>query len=704
MFTKVLRALETGGISYSDVLARTRRLLASGASAKEFLAVLKRRSSIEPLPEYAQMEALLLEAVGRDAEQNPDPPPAPAAESAAPASTAAEGSTSVPPAASPDVSMPYPSSESATLEALTRSYEEAREAEWAAAEQANRLTADLEAVRSALRAEQSRVRDIERTLAERDVMLDRFRQALDERDARIASLVSEKSGLQNAIEAATGAVTALETELHAVRARAEAATERADTLAADLEAVRSALRAEQSKVRDIERTLAERNVTLDRSQRALGERDARIASLVSEKSSLQNAIEAATGSVTALETELRAVRARAEAAGSELRTAREEAAALDAELKRSAARLKSVESRAAAVPPPAPHPQMHTDPQTEPPPSPSPQPRPRPKAPSPLLHRGVPWSDAPLRAVGWGAAAVLIVVFIWLLVHRSPPPPPAAAASAALPAPGTVIRDCPDCPEMTVLPAGRFKQGSVGGSAFGQPLHWVLIGHPIAMSTNPVTLEDFGQFAAATGRDMQGCDTYDGEWKQRPGDSWERPGFAQTGTHPVTCVSWNDAEAYAKWLSAKTGHRYRLPSASEWEYAARAGNEAPQPWRADGQDACADANVADASAAHHYPGWAVFPCDDGYVYTAPVGTFKANSFGLNDMLGNVLQWTEDCWYANYLGAPIDGSARRDGDCSLHEIRGGSWFSNPSYVRADYRDHFPADYRTSSVGIRLVRDI
>ena len=194
----------------------------------------------------------------------------------------------------------------------------------------------------------------------------------------------------------------------------------------------------------------------------------------------------------------------------------------------------------------------------------------------------------PARAIGWGAAAALLAAFAWLFAHRSPPPP-TAAASPALPNPGSVIRDCSECPEMTVLPSGRFKQGSAGGSAFTQPLHWVVMSRPIAMSTNPVTLEDFGQFVAATGRDMQGCDTYDGEWKHRPGDSWERPGFAQTGTHPVTCVSWSDAEAYAKWLSAKTGHRYRLPSASEWEYAARAGNEAAQPWGQDGQGACADA-------------------------------------------------------------------------------------------------------------------
>jgi formylglycine-generating enzyme required for sulfatase activity len=258
---------------------------------------------------------------------------------------------------------------------------------------------------------------------------------------------------------------------------------------------------------------------------------------------------------------------------------------------------------------------------------------------------------------------------------------------------------------MTVIPTGRFQQGSGSGtSSFEKPLHWVLISHPLAVSTNPVTVDEFHHFVTATGRNMQGCDTYDGAWKHHPKSSWKSPGFPQSGTHPVTCASWNDAVAYAQWLSSKTGHPYRLPSASEWEYAARAGGEAVMPWNADGSGACENGNVADESAAHRYPGWSVFGCKDGYVYTAPVGSFKSNAFGLNDMLGNVFQWTKDCWNANYVGAPIDGSARTDGNCTDHELRGGSWFSTPAYVRANYRNHFAADYRASSVGIRLVRDI
>jgi formylglycine-generating enzyme required for sulfatase activity len=324
--------------------------------------------------------------------------------------------------------------------------------------------------------------------------------------------------------------------------------------------------------------------------------------------------------------------------------------------------------------------------------------------------RGESWKPPRAIAPATGVVAILVLVFaVWFFVHRAPAPATVPAVSSAVaPKPGTAFRDCPTCPGLTVLPAGRFKQGSAGtdsgSSSFDKPLHWVVIGRPFAMSTNAVTLDEFRQFITAAGRDMQGCDVYDGEWKHRPESSWENPGFVQAGSHPVTCTSWDDAKAYAAWLSAKTGHRYRLPSASEWEYAARAGGEADHPWNPDGSGACASANVADQSAARRFPGWTVFGCDDGYIYTAPVGSFKASAFGLNDMLGNVLQWTEDCWHEDYKGAPVDGSARTVGDCSEHELRGGSWFTTPTFVRAGYRNHFAANYRTSSVGIRLVRDL
>lgn len=311
------------------------------------------------------------------------------------------------------------------------------------------------------------------------------------------------------------------------------------------------------------------------------------------------------------------------------------------------------------------------------------------------------------RALSLLLVAVIFAATIWFFTEYGAGRQPVAAGLEAGAVAGSVIHDCPTCPAMTILPAGRFKQGAAaadGSGPFDKPVHWVAIAHPFAMSTNPVTLDEFRAFAAATGRDMQGCDTYDGAWKHVATANWQNPGFTQTGAHPVTCASWNDAQAYASWVSSKAGHPYRLPTASEWEYAARSGAEAATPWGAAAADACANANVADQSAAQQYPGWSVFGCSDGWVNTAPVGSFKANAFGLNDMLGNVFQWTQDCWTADYTGAPIDGSARGDGNCAERELRGGSWFSNPAFVRATYRNHFAADNRSSSVGIRLVREV
>ena len=332
----------------------------------------------------------------------------------------------------------------------------------------------------------------------------------------------------------------------------------------------------------------------------------------------------------------------------------------------------------------------------------------------------------------WGCAAAIVAVLVTALavfgIHKKPlpeaapaipdtlgtpeteKPPPAATLPPAVPTPkaGSVIRDCASCALMTVLPTGRYEQGSVsaasGATGTDHPQHSVTIGYPLAMFTNDVTVGEFKEFVAASTRKMQGCDAYDGQWHYHLKNSWKDPGFEQTDTHPVTCVSWDDAVAYAEWLSHKSGHRYRLPTASEWEFAARAGGTAVTPWGPGSVDACLSANVADASAARRYPGWEVFPCDDSHVYTAPVGSYKANAFGLNDMLGNVFVWTEDCWHGNYEGAPNDGSARMDGDCSDHELRGGSWFSSPQYVTASHRNHFAKGYRTSSVGLRLVREV
>ncbi len=328
------------------------------------------------------------------------------------------------------------------------------------------------------------------------------------------------------------------------------------------------------------------------------------------------------------------------------------------------------------------------------------------------------------KPAAWAAAGLLAVLVGWWIgrpsAKLSAPPPvatrpsvaPAPVASSPQPPatvrPGTVIQDCTTCPPMTVLPTGHYSEGSPSGDPEAlpseKPQHRVTLSAPVALSTNAVTVADYREFVAATNHQVQGCDIYDGSWRRKASADWKNPGFAQTDAQPVTCVSWNDATAYARWLSGKTRHVYRLPSAAEWEYAARAGGESPRPWGTNAAAACSYANVADRTAESQYPGWSVFGCTDSFVNTAPVGSFKANAFGLNDMLGNVFAWTQDCWHGDYQGAPSDGTARMDGNCSEHELRGGSWFSSPAYVRAPYRNHFATDYRTSSVGIRLVREI
>ncbi len=321
--------------------------------------------------------------------------------------------------------------------------------------------------------------------------------------------------------------------------------------------------------------------------------------------------------------------------------------------------------------------------------------------------------------VAWPAAAAIAVSMTALIAAAgffaqhpvtlrtaAPTVAPAVATALLAPTPGQVFRDCPTCPLMKVLAAGDFQQGTAAGAdalAFEMPQHKVAIAHAFAAGVYDVTVGEYSQFVAATGVGTTGCATYDGAWRVNPSVTWKNAIESQTPSHPVSCVSWHDAKDYAAWLSHTTHQTYRLPSASEWEYAARAGSAVQVPW-ATPAEACVYANVADQTAARHYQGWKVLPCADEFVQSAPVGSFKANAFGLYDMLGNVFQWTEDCWTDDYQGAPIDGSAQSAGDCTQHELRGGSWFTQPDFVRTSYRNRFDGNYRSTSIGFRLVREI
>lgn len=288
--------------------------------------------------------------------------------------------------------------------------------------------------------------------------------------------------------------------------------------------------------------------------------------------------------------------------------------------------------------------------------------------------------------------------------------------------PGTVFQDCPDCPRMVVIPAGEFTMGSpaseAGRSLDEGPQHMVQIAQPFALGRSEVTVAEFRRFVEESGyrteaeRDTraQGCSGFIYEDPAgrgpapQPFTSWRNPGLAQAQVdpHPVLCVSWNDARVYAQWLSRKTGRRYRLPAEAEWEYAARAGSTTSRPWGDDPVQACRFANVADQSRFQTWGFGQKHECTDGHYFTAPAGGYAPNAFGLYDMLGNVWEWTEDCWNASYAGAPSDGSAWLRGDCTQRVLRGGSWSTVPRFVRSAARHKNPADFRDNLSGFRLAR--
>ena len=181
--------------------------------------------------------------------------------------------------------------------------------------------------------------------------------------------------------------------------------------------------------------------------------------------------------------------------------------------------------------------------------------------------------------------------------------------------------------------------------------------------------------------------------------------FQQKGNEPVICVSWGDATDYADWLSDKTGKHYRLPTEAEFEYASRAGKKTVWPW-GDGnaESPCKFANTIDQSGHRKYPINEAAKCDDGFVATAPVGSFPANAFGLKDMTGNVWEWVEDCYHDSYKGAPKDGSAWQNDDCKERVARGGAWLENVWDNRIARRYNVEHTGRENILGFRLARDL
>jgi formylglycine-generating enzyme len=279
-----------------------------------------------------------------------------------------------------------------------------------------------------------------------------------------------------------------------------------------------------------------------------------------------------------------------------------------------------------------------------------------------------------------------------------------------IPKAGTKFRDCPTCPEMVSMPAGTFNMGSPEtekdrGNDEG-PVHPVRVA-AFALSKTEITRGQFAEFVKQT-KYYAGdkCWTLEeGKFADRNGN-WLKPGYPQNDKHPATCINWNDAQAYAQWLSQKTGKQYRLPTEAEWEYAARGKTSRSRYWGDNPNAACRYANVTDKTAKAKIPAtiaWLSHDCIDHFAYTAPVGSFKANAFGLKDMLGNVWEWTEDVYHDNYNDAPSDGSAWQ-GEGTKHALRGGSWNSDPQNVRAAVRYSNKTLVRFSFFGFRLARKL
>jgi len=320
----------------------------------------------------------------------------------------------------------------------------------------------------------------------------------------------------------------------------------------------------------------------------------------------------------------------------------------------------------------------------------------------------------------------------------------AALSACALPhadAPGQAIENSLGM-RLVRIPAGEFLMGSdepieVLAQAFPRyerrrlaelrdeaPVHRVRIARAFYLGQHEVTVGQFRQFVQASGYVPESVAdgtggygynaTYDPATTRRgdafegrdPRYSWQNPGFVQNDTHPVLNVTWNDAMALAAWLSKQEGVRYRLPTEAEWEYACRAGSNTRYAGSDDPQSLLAAANTFDADAAVFWPRWQdrALRGHDGHAFTAPVGSFRPNAFGLYDMLGNVWEWTAD-WYGedSYAqSSPQDPQGPSDGNVRVR--RGGSWHTWAMYARCAYRNWNTPQTRYTLVGIRLLREV
>lgn len=264
-------------------------------------------------------------------------------------------------------------------------------------------------------------------------------------------------------------------------------------------------------------------------------------------------------------------------------------------------------------------------------------------------------------------------------------------------------------PEMVIVPAGSFMMGSLASeperepweNGTESPRHEVTFKEPFAVGRHAVTRWEFANFVDTTGYMPEtGALVLKGdEWLHDPSALWSSPGaFKQDGTHPVVCISWDDAATYAAWLAKLTGQPYRLLTEAEWEYATRAGSTTPFWW---GQ-AIAPAQ-ANYNGDHVYAGGG--STGEFRKMTIPAASCDANPWGLFNVHGNVWEWCEDMWHNSYVGAPRDGSAWLQGGEPVHRVlRGGSWVNHPRFLRSAARFGYSADIRSYNFGFRLARSL
>ena len=267
----------------------------------------------------------------------------------------------------------------------------------------------------------------------------------------------------------------------------------------------------------------------------------------------------------------------------------------------------------------------------------------------------------------------------------------AAQAIAAMdnlrPAAGKTFKDCNECPQMVSLPSGTASLGAgdteTDARPNEKPQRPVTFANMFAIGVTEVTFAEYQACVRAGG-----CDG-------RPNDN----GWGQ-GNRPVINVSWGDAQKYVGWLSAKTGKPYALPSESQWEYAARAG-DSKSLIGGSPQALCAFANGASKESGFD---WANKACTDPAAdRTLPTGILSANKFGVKDMIGNVAEWTQDCNTLNLRDAPTDGSADSRGSCNQRVISGGCWFSGPADLRYAARMMQRRGDSNDFTGFRVIRN-